>query len=144
MDPVTMIVTALAAGAAKGAGESASTAVTDAYRALKAGLARVFGGNAPAELVLAQHGTDPDAWQGPLTKLVTETGADRDEQILTAARKLLELSDSSGSRAGTYVVNAGGANIANIGDHARQNNTFGAVPGPASDMKGRGDLGVQW
>lgn len=127
MDPVTMIATALAAGAAKGVGEGASTAVADAYRALKVGLTRVFGGNPPAVLVLARHESDPDVWQGPLTTMLSETGADRDGQILAAARQLLMLADAVGS-SGPSVVNAPGANIGNIGDHARQTNTFGVPP----------------
>ena len=40
MDPITLIVTALAAGAASGAAEAASAAVKDAYAGLKALVAR--------------------------------------------------------------------------------------------------------
>ncbi|GAB2519472.1 hypothetical protein GCM10027167_23060 [Nocardia heshunensis] len=125
---MTMIMTALVAGVAKGVGEGASTAVADAYHALKTGLARLFGGNPAAELVLAQHESDPDVWQVPLTKVLTETGADRDEQILAAAEQLLALSVSAGGGSQPYVVNAQGANIGNIGNHARQTNNFGVAP----------------
>ncbi|AHH17223.1 hypothetical protein NONO_c24270 [Nocardia nova SH22a] len=55
MDPVTVIVTALATGVAKGVGEAASAAVADAYRGWKALLGRMFGADSRAELVLAEH-----------------------------------------------------------------------------------------
>ncbi len=147
VDPVTMIVTALATGAAKGVGEGASTAVADAYRGLKAMVARRFGANAPAEVVLAQYESDSRTWQLPLAKLLVEAGADRDEQILAAARWLLELSDSAGGRAGKYTVDARGANIGNVGDLARQNNTFGAAPASpesAPAMRQGRHRSVQW
>jgi hypothetical protein len=128
MDPVTLIVAALAAGAAKGVGETASALVADAYHGLKSMLARVFGVNPQAELVLAGHESDPDTWQAPLAKLLTETGVDRDEQIIAAARRLLEMADPSGSQAGTYATDARGANVGNIGDHAVQTNFFGVPP----------------
>lgn len=121
-----MIVTALAAGAVKGAGETASAAVSDAYQGLKRLLGRMFGTNSRAELVLTEHETDPDTWQAPLAKLLAEVGADRDTQVVAAAERLLELADPQGSSAGKYVIDARGATVANIGDHARQTNTFGA------------------
>ncbi|MVU77412.1 hypothetical protein GPX89_09145 [Nocardia sp. ET3-3] len=133
---MTTIVTALAAGVAKGMGDGASAAVADAYRALKGGLARLFGGSPPAQLVLAQHESDPDTWRAPLAKLLTEAGADREEEILTAARQLLELADSMGGRTDMTVVNAQGANIGTIGDHARQTNVFGAPPAALSTRPG--------
>ncbi|WP_158436201.1 hypothetical protein [Nocardia nova] len=52
---MTVIVTALATGVAKGVGEAASAAVADAYRGWKALLGRMFGADSRAELVLAEH-----------------------------------------------------------------------------------------
>ncbi|NKY44277.1 hypothetical protein [Nocardia cerradoensis] len=129
MDPVTVIVAALSVGAAKGLGDTASTAVADAYRGLKSLLVRVFGGDSKAELVLTEHESDPDTWQAPMTKLLTDTGAVVDEQVLAAARKVLELADSSGSRAGKYVIDVRGANIGAIGDRNQQYNVFGSRSG---------------
>jgi hypothetical protein len=128
VDPVTMVVTALAAGAVVGVGETASTAVADGYRGLKSLLARVFGANPRAEMVLAEHETDPDTWRAPLIKLLSDSGVDRDEQVIAAAQRLLGLADPQGSQAGKYVVDARGANIGNIGDHAQQHNVFGVPP----------------
>lgn len=95
-----MIVAALAAGAVKG--EVAS--VGDAYRGLRSVLARVFGGSPSAEVVLAEHEADPDAWAAPLSKLLRDNGIDKDPQIVAAANRLLELADPRGSREGKYAV----------------------------------------
>ncbi|WP_458691370.1 hypothetical protein [Nocardia tengchongensis] len=128
MDPVTIIAAALAAGALKGVGETATTVVADAYKGLKALVARRFGASPRAELVLAEHESDPDTWQAPLTVALRDSGAGEDDQILAAARRLLELADPQGSAAGKYMVDARGANVGAIGDHAKQQNTFGVPP----------------
>ena len=66
MDPVTLIVTALAAGAGVGMKDTASAAVTDAYTGLKALVKRRFAGHPDSELVLTRHEEAPQAWEGPL------------------------------------------------------------------------------
>jgi hypothetical protein len=67
MDPVTMVVAALAAGAGAGVKDAATQAVKDAYAGLKAMLAERFRGNQSAELVLRQHEDSPQTWEAPLT-----------------------------------------------------------------------------
>ena len=59
LDPITLIVTALAAGAALGVTDAASSAVKDAYAGLKALVRKRFAGRPDAELVLAKHETAP-------------------------------------------------------------------------------------
>ncbi|WP_063813119.1 hypothetical protein [Nocardia anaemiae] len=125
MDPLTVIAAALAAGALKGVGETASAAVADAYRGLKGLVTGRIGSNPRAELVVDEYEADPETWQVPLLTMLSEGGADRDEQVLAAARRLLELTDPQGSSAGKYAVDARGANVGAIGDHSRQHNTFG-------------------
>jgi hypothetical protein len=66
MDPITLIVTALAAGAALGVKDTASAAVGDAYAGLKALVKRRLGGGPDAELVLGRHERAPETWQAPL------------------------------------------------------------------------------
>jgi hypothetical protein len=58
MDPITLIVTVLAAGAALGITDSASSAVKDAYTGLKALLRKRLAGR-PDEVVLARHEQAP-------------------------------------------------------------------------------------
>jgi hypothetical protein len=59
MDPVTLIVTALAAGAVLGLKDAASAAVKDAYAGLKALVKKRFVGRPKGELVLAEHQVAP-------------------------------------------------------------------------------------
>ncbi len=55
MEPVELIITAMAAGAAGGAENVVSTAVKDAYQKLKELVAARFAGKKIAEVALAEH-----------------------------------------------------------------------------------------
>lgn len=125
MDPITLIVTALAAGATLGVTETASSAVRDAYAGLRALVRRRFAGRPDAELVLARHENAPETWQAPLAAELSEVGADRDADLVAAAQVLMSLVDEAGAHAGKYTVDARGAQGVQIGDHTRQDNVFG-------------------
>jgi hypothetical protein len=128
MDPITLIVTALAAGGALGVSDTASSAVKDAYAGLKALVKKRFGGRADAELVLAKHEQDSETWRAPLVVELREAGAARDPELLAAASALMSLVDAAGTRAGKYMVNVRGAQGVQVGDHNRQDNVFNALP----------------
>lgn len=131
MDPITLIVTALAAGAALGAKDTASSAVTDAYTSLKALVKKRFAGR-PVELVLAEHERAPETWRDPLTAELGAAGADRDADLVAAAQEMMRLVDAAGSRAGKYTVDARGAQGVQVGDYGTQYNVFDA-PDHGSD-----------
>ena len=124
MDPITLIVTALAAGAALGVQDTASAMVRDAYASLKALVRRRFGGDPGAEMVLARHEQAPETWQAPLKAELARTGADEDGDLIAAAKALLDLV----GQAGKYTVDVRGAQGVQIGDHNRQDNVFNAAP----------------
>jgi hypothetical protein len=128
MEPVTLILGALAAGALAGVKEGATGAVKDAYTGLKRLVTARFSGRPAAELVLAEHAADPDTWQAPLAKALAETGTDKDPAVLAAARQLMELLDQAGARTGKYNINLRGAQGVMIGDHGEQHNVFNAPP----------------
>ncbi len=129
MDPITLIVTALASGAASGTADAASSAVKDAYAGLKALVGRRLGGRPDAELVLARHEQAPEVWQAPLVAELADAGADRDLDLVRAARALMTLVDGAGARAGKYTVDVRGAQGVQVGDRTRQDNVFHAPPG---------------
>jgi hypothetical protein len=129
MDPITLIVTALAAGAASGMTESASSAVKDAYANLKALVRKRLAGRTDAELVLARHEQAPQTWRAPLATVLGDAGAERDTDLLAAAQVLLRLLDAAGARAGKYTVDICGAQGVQVGDRNRQHNVFHAPPG---------------
>ena len=59
MDPVTLIVTALAAGAASALQDGVSSAVKDAYARLRAAVRKRLAGRPDGEPVLARHEAAP-------------------------------------------------------------------------------------
>jgi hypothetical protein len=126
MDPITLIVTALAAGAASGTADAASAAVKDAYASLKALVTKRLGGRAGAELVLSRHEVAPEVWREPLAAELAGAAADRDADLVRAARVLLELAGQASS--GKYTVDVRGAQGVQVGDHARQSNVFHVPP----------------
>jgi hypothetical protein len=129
MDPITLIVAALAAGATSGVAEAAAAAVKDAYASLRALVRKRFAGRPAAELILTRHENAPETWQAPLAAELSEVGADRDADLVAAAQALMSLVDQAGAHAGKYTVDARGAHGVQVGDHNRQDNVFNAPPG---------------
>ena len=129
MDPVTLIVTALAAGAASALQDGASATVKDAYARLRAAVRKRLAGRTDGELVLARHEAAPQTWQVPLTAELSEAGAGEDASLTAAAQALMELLDAEGSQDGKYRVAVSGSQGVQVGDRNTQTNTFG--PGPA-------------
>lgn len=102
-------------------------------------LTRRFAGNRSAEVALAEHAEDPETWQAPLTKALTESGAGADPVVIEAAQQLMALLDEAGTRAGKYHVDLRGASGVQVGDGNQQVNFFGAVPRTADTGTGPGD-----
>ncbi len=122
MEPISLIVAALVAGAAKAAGDAAP----DAYNGLKALIKRKFAGEPKAEMVLSEHETDPETYEAPLKKKLVEAGADLDEEIINKAQELLKQLKPEESAAGKYKVEfQGEVKAAQVGDHNKQENKFG-------------------
>ena len=88
MDPVTLVVSALAAGATAGLKDTAATGLKDAYSALKEALKRRFEGRPDAEMTLREYEVDQDTWHAPLANFVQEVGVD--EQIVVLAQRVLQ------------------------------------------------------
>jgi hypothetical protein len=131
MDPITLIVTALAAGAGLGAQDTVSAMVKDAYAGLKTLVKKRLAGRSGADLVLAKHEQAPETWQAPLMAELAEAGADGDRDLIVAAQALLDLVDEAGRRTGKYTVDLRGAEGVQIGDHNRQDNVFDSPAGSA-------------
>jgi len=126
MDPVTLIVTALAAGAASALQDGASSAVKEAYARLKALVGKRFAHSSKGELVLAEHEAAPQTWEAPLAAELTAAGADGDADLVAAAQELMILVDEAGSRSGKYGIAIRDSQGVQIGDHNTQTNTFGS------------------
>jgi len=128
MDPVTLIVTALAAGAASALQDEASAAVKDAYARLKALVKKRFANRPKGELVRAEHEAVPQTWEAPLAAELSAAGAEGDADLVAAAQTLMGLVDEAGSRSGKYLVAVRDSQGVQVGDHGTQINTFGPRP----------------
>ncbi len=98
-----ILLTALTTGAAMGFKDTATTAVKDAYGALKALVQRKFAGKQKCETILAEYEADPDTYEKPLKKMIAEEQLDRDQEIIAAAKQMLMLSQQAAP--GQFTVN---------------------------------------
>jgi hypothetical protein len=124
MDPISMIMGALAAGAASALTDTATAAVKDAYVGLREVLRQRFAGRQVAQTVLDEHEKAPQVWQAPLSAELVAVGADTDAQLIAAAQRVMALVDESGSQSGKYLVDLREAQGVQVGDHNTQTNTF--------------------
>ena len=128
MEPITLIVTALAAGASTGAigalKDSAKETASAAYDRLR-GLARKrVAGRPDGELALERHEAAPQKWEAVLTGELTAAGAASDATLLSAAEALMELIDQTGTKSGKYSVTVKDSKGVQVGDGNVQVNRF--------------------
>ncbi len=129
MDSVTLIESALVAGAAASAKDTASTAVKDAYNGLKALIVRKFSGKSKAQEMLADHEEDPETYEKPLKKVLIEAHVEQEQEILEAARKLMTLVQPQQMGMGKYnVQNTGPVQGQVIGEQHQVTQYFGEMP----------------
>ncbi|MEH2441117.1 hypothetical protein [Nostoc sp.] len=126
MEPISIIIAALGAGAIAATKDTAGTAVKDAYQGLKALIKKKFESEPKAQMVLEEHETDPKTYEAPLKKKLAEAGVDRDAEIIKAAQELLKQEKPEESAAGKYnTVFQGEVKGIQVGDRNTQENKFG-------------------
>jgi hypothetical protein len=94
MESVTLILTALAAGATAAAKDTAGTAVKDAYNGLKHLLKKKFEGDPLAQAVVDAKPEDIDKAEELLKTKITEFSVEKDTEILRAAKTLIDTLNS--------------------------------------------------
>lgn len=124
MDPVSLILTALAAGLQTTAGEAAK----DAYTGLKTLLHRKFAGKPSAEMALTEYESDPKTWAAPLKKALMQEGVFQDPEVLAAAQKVMHIVQPQQAAIGKFNVQIAG-------------NVYGAVYGDHQNVEMNFDLG---
>jgi hypothetical protein len=87
MEPITLIVTSLALGAAAGLKPTAEQVIKDAYAGLKSLIQRKYAKVSVAQL---EEAPESKARRAVVEEDLTKTGADKDEEILRQARMLLD------------------------------------------------------
>lgn len=108
MEPVTLILAALAAGASAGAldalKDDAGEKARAAYERLRGLVAGRVSGRPHGELALAEFGSAPCKWEGLLADELTKAGAAGDDDLVAAAKAFMELVHRPGAGAGKYTV----------------------------------------
>ncbi len=128
MEPVALILTALAAGASAGALDALKDDVKEkakaAYAKLHGLVKRRVSGRPHGELALAEYASAPQKWEGLLTAELNEAGAAQDDDLVAAAKAFMELVDQSGAKSGKYNATIMGSKGFQIGDGNVQVNQF--------------------
>ena len=126
MDPITLILTSISAGAAAAAKDVVSEAVKDAYSGLRSMIMNHFKGSRQAEIALDSFEKDPDTWRNPLEKTIGETRIGEDPDVIAIAQKVLQLIDPAGHAEGKFNVQiTGPMQGQQVGDFGTQHNYFG-------------------
>ncbi len=125
MDPISLILTALTAGAADAVKDTASQAIKDAYAALKQRLQQHFAGKHQAEVALEGYEQDAGTWQKPLQKALEASGVHADQALLEQAQQVLKLVQPQQFAQGKYNIQIGQAYGTVIGEHNTVNQQFG-------------------
>jgi hypothetical protein len=128
MDPITLIITALAAGASAGVidglKDNAKDAARAAYAKLRGLASKRVAARPDGNLALDRHETAPRTWEPVLASELTAAGAADDADLVVAARALMDLLDQAGARAGKYNVTITGGQGVQVGDGNVQFNRF--------------------
>ena len=106
MDPITLIVTALSAGARATHRDGTPPPLPDAYAGLVSLAQQRLSGRPNGSMVLRQHTEDPARWARPLAKALEAEGAGADADLIAVAQGVLRLTDEAGSRRGKYALDA--------------------------------------
>ncbi|MEO7703418.1 MAG: hypothetical protein ABIV92_02135 [Thermoflexales bacterium] len=134
MDPITLIVTAMVAGAAEAAKPSAAQAIKDGYAGLKALILRKLGG-APnaADANDAIEKVEKKPENAPRQEVLQDelkiAGVDEDAEILKLATSLLEAAKGSGASTMTYTATLTGSGAIAQGTRAMAAGAGGIVIG---------------
>lgn len=128
MDPVTLILTALASGAKAALTDTAGQLIKDAYAGLKSLVIEKLGAKAKrseAEYLVSKLETSPDATKLLLEEELKKLELAKDSAIVEASNKVLALTDKQGMDSGKYKINIiGDPKSVIIGDDAVVNVTI--------------------
>src|ERR1700722_13450223 len=128
MEPVTLILAALAAGASAGTLDALKDDVREkakaAYARLRGLAGKRLAGRTHGELALKEYASAPQKWEGLLGAELTEAGAADDAVLAAAAKALMELVDQAGAGAGKYNVTIKDSKGVQVGDGNIQVNRF--------------------
>ena len=106
MDPITLIVTALTAGARATRQNRAPAALPGAQAGLVTLARHRLRGRPNGAMVLRQHADDPARWSRALATALDAERAAGDAALIASAQAVLRLTDEAGSGRGKYALPA--------------------------------------
>jgi hypothetical protein len=130
MEPITLILTALAAGASAGALDELKDEIKEKVKAacgkLRDLVSKRFreAGTPNADAILAEYEADPESYKEPLTKKLDAADAGKDEALVAAAKAVLELLEQQGGKPSKYTVTVKDSKGVIVGDGNTQTNRF--------------------
>ena len=129
MEPISMIIAALGAGAIAATKDTAGTAVKDAYNGLKTLIKQRFAdqGKEDDSNIVDKHEKklDSEAVKALLKEELINLGVDKDAEIIKLAQELLKQEKPEESAAGKYnTAFQGEVKGIQVGDSNTQTNTF--------------------
>ena len=126
MEPISMIVGALVAGATAALKDTASQAVKDSYQGLKAMVMHYWEKMAEgdehenkveAKIMLNNLEDDPDISQALVEKKLTKVIPQPEKDLIDQAQQLFKLLDEAGFNQGKYNVTVNNSQGVQVGDH---------------------------
>jgi hypothetical protein len=120
MDPASLILAAVAAGATAGITSVANASIQEAYAGLRAQVIRLLAGHGHA---LEQFEQRPETYRADLMEALTAAGP-LPRDLVTAAKAVLDLADPDGVITHKFTVDLRYARGVQVGDHTTQHNTF--------------------
>jgi hypothetical protein len=132
MEPITLILAALAAGSTSGVLDALRDEARDTVKAaiprLHSLLRNRLADDVAAERVLDEYVRQPEPHQEPLAQMLANSGAAEDPDLLVMAQRVLQLVDAGGAAKGRYNVSIRAAEGVQIGSYSTQVNTFNSPP----------------
>ena len=116
MEPISLILAVLVAGATAATKDTAGAAVKDAYEGFKALIKKKFEKDALAQAMVEAKPEDIKQSEVLLRNKITEAGIDQDVEILKAAAEILKKEDPQGEKEGKYRINVQGDIKGIVGD----------------------------
>lgn len=116
MDPISLILQALEAGTTPDVGYQAMIPdeILDRYGSFTDLLGQKLADTATGQAIIEQYAAQPDMYEGVLVELLEEQGLDHDEDVLNAARDVLELTDVRGAVRGEYTIDYDDDDLENV------------------------------
>lgn len=124
MDPITIIVGALIAGAAAGGSEAASAAVRDAYTALRNRIQRA-GADSETSIAIETNERDPGSNVAEIEAVIARHRLVEDLQVRAVAEALLEQLPADRVADAKNHIDLRHAKGVQVGDRNTQQNRFG-------------------